>query len=301
MLRPDFLRQGDTVGIVSPSGPIQTDALDFAIKTLNSWGLQVKIGTHAFDRNGVFAGTDENRASDIQAMIDDTSVKAILCARGGYGAIRVAEMIDYAPLLQNPKWMIGFSDITVFHEVLNSLDIMSIHGAMAKTFPNITEDSLQSLHDILFGIAKPIEIPSSSYNKLGTCKGRLVGGNLSMIYSLRGVPFEYNYEDCILFIEDLNEYYYHIDRMMQNLLHSGVLSQISGLIVGTMSGMKNGTDTFAGSTEDIILDATKNYNYPVVFNFPSGHEEFNQAMMFGETYKLSVTKKKSTLKMLMIG
>ncbi len=295
MRKPDFLQKGDIVAIVSPSGPVSKGSLDFAINTLQSWGLQVKLGKHVYDSCGVFAGKDEDRASDIQKAINDKKVKAIICARGGYGAIRVVDSIDYTALQKQPKWFVGFSDITVFHEKLHSLGIQSLHGAMAKSFPNVTPESIQSLHDCLFGKSNAIQIQSNQFNKQGSCKGELIGGNLSMIYSLRGVPFEYDYTGKILFIEDLNEYYYHIDRMMQNLLHSGVLSKISGLIVGTMSGMRNGTDTFDGSIEDIILSATKDYTIPVVFDFPSGHEEKNQALIFGETYELKATKRKVKL------
>lgn len=298
MLKPDFLHKGDLVTIVSPSGPVKEGSLDFAIETLQSWGLKVKVGKHTYDKFGVFAGTDKNRAHDLQKAINDQKTKAILCARGGYGAIRVVDLIDFSSLQSNPKWLIGFSDITVFHEKLHSLGIQSIHGAMAKSFPNVTPESIQSLHNCLFGCADTIQLQPSPRNKQGSCKGELIGGNLSMIYSLRGVPFEYDYSGKILFIEDLNEYYYHIDRMMQNLLHSGILSRISGLIVGTMSGMKHGTDTYEGSVEDIILSVTKDYKIPVIFDFPSGHEDLNHALIFGEKYELKSTKKKVSLKII---
>lgn len=296
MITPDFLQKRDTVGIVAPSGPIKQDALDFAIKTLHEWGLQVKIGEHVFDKDGVFAGTDEVRASDFQEMIDDDNVKAIICARGGYGAIRIVDLIDFSSLMLHPKWIIGFSDITVLHARLQSLDIQSIHGAMAKGFSSVTDASLQSLHDTLFGSHTTYKIPRNTYNRCGSCSGTLVGGNLSMLYSMRGVDFEYDYNDKILFIEDLNEYYYHIDRMMQNLKHSGILSNIAGLIVGTMSGMKNGLDEFNGSIEDIILNAVGDSDYPVIFDFPAGHEEENQALIIGSTYRLNCTKRSVSLK-----
>ncbi|MCQ2958568.1 MAG: LD-carboxypeptidase [Bacteroidales bacterium] len=287
MIRPDFLQKGDTIAIVCPSGPIKEGSLDFAIETLNSWGLQVKIGKNVFNRYGVFAGTDEERAADFQEAIDDKEVKAILCARGGYGAIRIINRIDFSSLIFNPKWIIGFSDITVFHSRMSSLDIQSIHGVMAKGFGNVTSKSLQSLHDVLFGVIHNIQIATSKFNHLGKCKGQLVGGNLSMLYSMRGVDFEYDYNDKILFIEDLNEYFYHIDRIMQNLKHSGILQNIAGLVVGTMSGMRNGTDEYSGSIEEIILDAVDDCTYPVVFNFPSGHEDLNQTLIIGAEYSLT--------------
>ncbi len=295
MIQPNFLQKGDSVGIVSPSGPISSDSIDYAIKTLQSWGLKVVVGEHVFDSYGVFAGTDVDRASDVQAMIDDDSISAIICARGGYGAIRIANLIDYSRLFDNPKWLVGFSDITIFHAKLHALDVASIHGVMAKGFPHVTDESLQSLHDVLFGIVQPTKIQSNSRNRFGTCQGQLVGGNLSMLYSLQAIDFNYDYTDKILFIEDLNEYFYHIDRMMQNLKYSGVLSAISGLIVGTMSGMKNGKDAFKGDIEDIVLDAVSEYDYPVVFDFPSGHEDLNYALIMGGEYKLSCNTKTSRL------
>ncbi|MBR5433665.1 MAG: LD-carboxypeptidase [Bacteroidales bacterium] len=293
MIRPNFLEEGDTIAIVSPSGPIKSDALDFAIETLNSWGLRATIGKHAFNKCGVFAGTDNDRAADFQKALNDKKVKAILCARGGYGAIRIIDKLDFSKFIKNPKWIVGFSDITVFHAKLNSLGIQSIHGAMAKSFPSVTQKSLTSLHNALFGkYSQTLKSTNSKFNRPGSGKGELIGGNLSMLYSMRGVPFEYDYKGKILFVEDLNEYLYHIDRMIQNLKHSGILSQINGLVVGTMSGMKNGVDEYAGSIESIILDAVKDYDYPVMFDFPSGHEDANQAMIFGAQHKLNVKSTK---------
>ncbi|MBP5372370.1 MAG: LD-carboxypeptidase [Bacteroidales bacterium] len=289
MIRPKFLEEGDTIAIVSPSGPIKSDSLDFAIETINSWGLKASIGKHAFDKYGVFAGTDADRAADFQKALNDKKVKAILCARGGYGAIRIVDLLDFSKFLKHPKWIVGFSDITVLHAKLQSLGIESIHGTMAKSFSAVTEKSLKSLHDTLFGkYSQTLKSTKSKFNRAGKCKGELIGGNLSMLYSMRGVPFEYDYTGKILFIEDLNEYLYHIDRMIQNLKHSGILSRINGLVVGTMSGMKNGVDEYAGSIEEIILDAVSEYNYPVMFDFPSGHEAENHAMIFGAQHKMNV-------------
>ncbi|MBQ3676606.1 MAG: LD-carboxypeptidase [Bacteroidales bacterium] len=289
MIRPKFLEDGNTIAIVSPSGPIKSDSLDFAIETINSWGLKTSIGKHAFDKYGVFAGTDADRAADFQKALNDKKVKAILCARGGYGAIRIVDLLDFSKFLKHPKWIVGFSDITVLHAKIQSIGVESIHGTMAKSFPSVTEKSLKSLHDTLFGkYSQTLKSTKSKFNRAGKCKGELIGGNLSMLYSMRGVPFEYDYTGKILFIEDLNEYLYHIDRMIQNLKHSGILSRINGLVVGTMSGMKNGVDEYAGSIEEIILDAVSEYNYPVMFDFPSGHEADNQAMIFGTQHKMNV-------------
>lgn len=285
---PDFLQKGDLVAIVSPSGPIDSLYIEQAKITLESWGLRVYIGNNAVKRNGVFAGSDEERLSDFQNVLDSEEIKAIFCSRGGYGGIRIVEKINYSKFIAKPKWIIGFSDITVFHSKISKFSIASLHAAMPKNFNGITEQSLQSLRLVLFGIVDPVCWSSSKFNKNGVASGKVIGGNLSMLYSIRGLELEYSYKDCILFIEDLNEYLYHIDRIMQNLQLSGILSQISGLLVGSMSEMKNGVDAYGGSIESIILDAVSKYSYPVAFNFPSGHEKDNMPIILGGTYTLQV-------------
>ncbi len=289
---PAFLQKGDCVRIVSPSGPIDKKYIDSAIKTLNFWELEVEVGKNACNKKGVFAGTDSERKADLQDALDAKHVRAIFCARGGFGAIRIAPYLDYSNFISQPKWLIGFSDITVLHSQINKFGISSIHAAMPKNFGLVTKDSLDSLQKMLFGEKESVIIPSSKYNKSGSVTASLVGGNLSILYSIRGVSLEYDYTNKILFIEDLNEYVYHIDRMLQNFKHSGIFSKISGLIVGTMSGMKQGADNYDATTiEEVILDAVKEYDFPVCFDFPSGHEEFNQALLFGSEYSLNVNQK----------
>lgn len=295
MHRPNFLQKGDTVAIVSPSGPIKDNSLDFALETLSQWGLKVIIGKHVYEHWNVFAGSDASRAADFQEMVNNPNVKAIICSRGGYGAMRIINTIDFSAFATHPKWIVGFSDITIFHSQLNRLNYQSIHGVMAKGFANVTPDSLQSLHDALFGILHPINFSSECINRCGTCSGQLVGGNLSILYSLRGTPYEYDYTGKILFIEDLNEYLYHIDRMIQNLKHSDILRNVAGIIVGTMSNMKNGIDEYENSVEGIILEAVREYSYPVAFNFPSGHETLNQTILMGAQNTLSVEEKSAQL------
>ncbi|MDR2963032.1 MAG: LD-carboxypeptidase [Bacteroidales bacterium] len=285
---PAFLQQGNRVAIVSPSGPIDNSYIERAVEILERWGLQVWIAPHVCAHCGVFAGTDTERAADMQAAFNNPEIRAIFCSRGGYGAIRIVETLDYTQFLQNPKWLIGFSDITVFHSKLNTLGVASIHGAMPKNFEKITEKSLQSLHNVLFGKENTITWQANERNKRGTAQGRLVGGNLSILYSIRGLSLEYNYRNAILFIEDLNEYVYHIDRMLQNLKLSGILAHLSGLIVGGMTDMKQGADTFGITIEELILDICKDYSFPIAFNFPSGHGAQNKAFVVGEEYFLTV-------------
>lgn len=295
---PQFLQTGDTVAIVSPSGPIDSSYIEKGKEILESWGLRVWTAPHVCARHGVFAGTDEERTADMQTTLNNPEIRAIFCSRGGYGAIRIVEQLDFTMFLQNPKWIVGFSDITVFHSKLSSLGIGSIHGAMPKNFETIHAQSLQSLQNIIFGKQEAIEWQASNYNKTGLAQGKLVGGNLSVLYSIRGLSLEYDYRNTILFIEDLNEYVYHIDRIMQNFKLSGVLSQLAGLIVGGMTNMKNGVDKYSASIEELILDACKDYNFPVAFDFPSGHGAENEAFVVGQTYSLNVEKEKAKLKII---
>jgi len=292
---PKFLQPGDQVAIVSPSGPINSSYIERGTEILERWGLQVWTAPHVCARSGVFAGTDEERSADMQTALNNPEIRAIFCSRGGYGAIRIVEQLDYTAFLQNPKWIAGFSDITVFHSKINTLGVASIHGAMPKNFETIHAGSLQSLHDILFGMQKTIEWRASNYNKRGTARGALVGGNLSVLYSIRGLSLEYDYKGAILFIEDLNEYVYHIDRMMQNLKLSGILSQLSGLVVGGMTDMKQGVDEYRTSIETLVSDVCKEYDFPIAFDFPSGHGAENEAFIVGQMYALHVGEESATL------
>ncbi|MDR0941092.1 MAG: LD-carboxypeptidase [Bacteroidales bacterium] len=292
---PTFLQSGDIVAIVSPSGPIDVSYIDKGKEILESWGLQVWTAPHVCARHGVFAGTDEERSADMQAALNSQEIRAIFCSRGGYGAIRIVEQLDYTAFLQNPKWIIGFSDITVFHSKINTLSVASIHGAMPKNFETIHAESLQSLRNAIFGTRKNIEWQANNCNKLGCAQGRLVGGNLSVLYSIRGLSLEYDYRNAILFIEDLNEYVYHIDRMLQNLKLAGILSQLAGLIVGGMTNMKQGVDTYGMSIEQLITDTCKEYDFPIAFDFPSGHGAENEAFVIGQSYSLRIDKDKAKL------
>ncbi len=296
LILPQFLQTGDLVAIVSPSGPIDVSYIERGVAILESWGLQVWTASHVCACSEVFAGTDEERTADMQVALDNPKVRAIFCSRGGYGAIRIVEQLDYTAFLKNPKWIIGFSDITVFHSKINTLGVATIHGAMLKNFESVTAESLQSLRNLLFGEQQTTVWQVNVCNKQGKAHGTLVGGNLSVLYSIRGLPLEYDYRGAILFIEDLNEYVYHIDRMMQNLKLSGILSQLSGLIVGGMTDMKQGVDEYNVSIEELILNVCKDYNFPVAFNFPSGHGAENEAFVMGETYVLNVENTQSFLR-----
>lgn len=293
---PKYLKQNDKVVILSPSGKIEAQWVEGLKELLESYGLLVNVAEHALCENGRFAGTDEERIKDLQEAIDDHDVRAIFCSRGGYGLARIIDKIDFSSLGEDPKWIVGFSDITVLHNALGKVGVASIHGIMAKHI-TLKAEGLDNLMTMLFGGNVAYEVPAHEFNKEGEATGELVGGNLSVLYGLRGTPFDIDYRGKILFIEDLSERLYHIDRMMQNLRLGGVFAQISGLVVGQFTDIDE-DDSFSGGVYGVIRDAVKDYNIPVCFNFPAGHVDNNQPLKMGANYKLEVLKDKAILKCL---
>jgi len=288
---PTYLKPGDLVQIISPSGNINPDYIDGATKVLRNWGLKVSEGEFARAEYGRFAGKKEQRISDLQFALDCPNVKAILCSRGGYGVAQIIDKLDFSKFQQAPKWLIGFSDITILHNAISNLGIASIHGIMAKHLTELSEDSEQTLQlkNILFGKKPVYKITVDEHNRVGKTNGKLIGGNLSVFVGMSGTPFDLPYEKNVLFIEDIDEQPYHIDRMMRNLRLSGALSKISGLIVGQFSDCEE--DPLMKQTiHEIIFDAVSDYNYPVCFNFPAGHVEYNLPIILGEEVKLDVTQ-----------
>lgn len=290
MIIPDYLKKGDRIRIVTPAGKVQKDKILAGIELLQDIGYEVLIGNHVFDRFFQYAGTDQQRASDLQVAINDPQTRAIICARGGYGTVRLIEKTDFSPLLKNPKWLIGFSDITILHTVLNKLGLASIHGAMPAFFLENKKPtrSFLSLIELVSSGKSQIETNTHSMNRAGVCSGELVGGNLSLLYSLQGTPWQLDTKDKILVIEDLSEYYYHLDRMMQNLRLSGQLKHLSGLVVGGFTEMKENDSAFGKSANEIILEAVHDFDYPVCFDFPVGHIPKNLSLMLGSQYQLEV-------------
>ena len=296
MITPRFLKPNDKVVILSPSGKIEAQWVEGLKEVLESYGLIVSVGEHALCGNGRFAGTDEERIKDLQEAIEDQDVRAIFCSRGGYGLARIIDKIDFSSLAKDPKWVVGFSDITVLHNALGRVGVVSIHGIMAKHI-TLKAEGLENLMSMLFGREVDYEIPAHELNKVGEATGELVGGNLSVLYGLRGTPFDIDYQGKILFIEDLGERLYHIDRMIQNLRLGGVFEQIRGLVVGQFTDIDE-DDSFAGGVYGVIAEAVKDYNIPVCFNFPAGHVENNQPLKMGAEYYLEVQKNKTILKCL---
>jgi len=297
MITPEFLQKGDTVAIVSTARKVSKEELKPGLDLLEKWGLKVILGKTIEAEQNQFAGDDALRTTDFQAMLDNPNVKAIWCARGGYGTVRMVDGLDFSKFKQNPKWIIGYSDITVLHSHLHNLGVETLHAQMPLDIENKTEETATSIKRVLFG--EPYKISFTSEEKkltrTGKATGQLVGGNLSVLYSILGSISSANTDGKILFIEDLDEYLYHIDRMMQNLKRSGFLKNLSGLIVGGMSDMNDNTIPFGKTASEIITEAVSEYNFPVCFNAPAGHIKDNRALIMGRNVTLEVTEKEAKL------
>ena len=295
IIRPSNLKQGDQVGIISTARKISKEELSFAKKTIENWGLKVVFGKNIFEEYNQFAGKDLQRAFDLQEMIDNPKIKAIICARGGYGTVRILDLVDFSGLKANPKWITGFSDITALHSTLHNLNISSLHSTMPVNFQTNTNTSLESLKQALFGKPISYRFSSNKLNRIGNSEGKVVGGNLSIIYSLLGSSSDIKTYGKILFLEDLDEYLYHIDRMMINLKRNGKLNNLAGLIIGGMSDMNDNTIPFGKNAIEIIAETVSEYDYPVAFNFPAGHIKNNNTILLGQTAKLEITINNSSL------
>lgn len=293
-LRPPYLREGDTIAVVSPSGRIAARADTAKVRErLESWGLHVLFGTHYADRSQpYFAGTDAERAADLQRMLDDPSVKAVIAFRGGYGSVRLLPHLDLRRLREHPKWLAGFSDITTLHLVLRRLRIESIHGQMPAgfLFDEGTEDpSAESLREALFGLTRRIDTPPHPLNRPGRATGRLAGGNLAVICAATGTPEELLTDSpTVLFIEEVGEFVYRIDRMMQSLARSGKLRNLRAVVVGHLTDMMGEKKFGVADACRIISDYTQELGIPVLFGFPAGHDEPNLSLYLGREVTVTV-------------
>ncbi len=285
-----FLKANDKVAIMAPAKQIARTEIDVAVKTLIDWGLQVVVGETIDSKYFQFSAPKEQRLDELQALMDDPDIKAIFFARGGYGSIQIIDNLDLKAFKKNPKWLIGFSDITVFHAHLHSkIAATTLHATMPLNFEKNSKESLSTLKEALFKGKMKYELKSKhKLNRKGKGKGEIVGGNLSILYSLLGSKSFPNLKGKILFIEDLNEYYYHLDRMMYALKRAGALKDLKGLIVGQFSDMQEAALPFDKNSEEIIYDAVKDYKFPVYFNFPAGHVSDNRALIFGKAVKIEV-------------
>lgn len=287
---PPYLRAGDKVGIVCTARKTGRPEIDHAVRKLKSWKLEPVIGNSVGVSLNQFAGDDWFRARDVQWMMENPEIKAIFCARGGYGTVRIVDKLSYKPLEKNPKWMIGFSDVTVLHSHIHSqLNIETVHGPMAINFKASSRDALDSLRDVLFGRKVRYKVKSHKLNVEGKAKGQLVGGNLSVLYSISGSRSDISTEGKILFLEDLDEYLYHVDRMMMQMKRNNKLRKLAGLIVGGFTKMKDNETPYGMNALEIIHEHTKDYGYPVAFGFPAGHISDNRALIIGRKAQLAVT------------
>ena len=298
MITPSYLKKGDSIGIVATARKISLSELKPAIDKFTEWGLNVVLGKNIFYESNQYAGTDEQRLSDIQQMLDDDSIKAIIVARGGYGTVRIIDKIDFSKFEKNPKWIIGYSDITVLHSHIHqNFGIETLHATMPLNFPVGGKDNnaILSLKKALFGEKIIYEIGINSLNKNGKVSGIVTGGNLSLLYALASTPSYIDTSGKVLFIEDLDEYLYHIDRMMMQLKRSGKLKNLAGLVVGGMTEMKDNTISFGKTAYEIIADAVSEYNYPVCFGFPAGHIEDNRALILGRKINVNISSENAKI------
>lgn len=296
MITPPYLQKGDTVAIVATARKNIDDNLKPAIELLKSWGLEVKVGNSIGLDFHQLAGTDEQRAKDFQEQLDNPNIKMIWCVRGGYGTVRMIDLLDFTKFKQNPKWIVGFSDVTVLHSHLNTMGYKSIHGIMPVTVGKATKEAKETLRVALFNNERlEYDLLPHPMNKFGKAKGELVGGNLSILYSLFGSPSAIDCNDKILFIEDLDEYLYHIDRMMMNLKRNGCLESIKGILVGGMTKMKDNDIPWGKDALQIVEDVTKKYNIPIVYEFPAGHIRDNRALVLGTQVELEVNNECSKI------
>jgi muramoyltetrapeptide carboxypeptidase len=297
MIRPPLLRKGDTVGIAAPSSYLLKAELEPGLDLIRSWGLKVITGKHVFRKHNSFAGTDDQRAGDFQSMLDDPDIRAIICARGGYGTIRIIRQLNFAGFLKHPKWIAGCSDVTVLHGYLQNLGVESLHSEMPRFVPPAEPDlvSMDSLRAALFGETRQYVLPPHPENRTGKSTGIVVGGNLSVLYSMAGSDLEPDLQGRILFIEDIGEYLYHIDRMMMNLAVRNRLKDLKGLIVGTMNNMMVSGSGYTKPAYSVIRDAVSPYDFPVMFGFPAGHTHPNLSLILGREVEIAVNRKQCTV------
>jgi len=300
LIRPAYLKAGDTVAIVAPSGILKNRDREVqqAVDLLKDWGLNAIVGEHVFSKADHFAGTDEERCEDLQKAMDDPTISAIWCARGGYGTVRILDKLDYTKLKENPKWIIGYSDITALHNQLHNQGFESLHALMCVSLTqDITEvqESVDTFKAALFGNPSNYDLEGSKYNREGEAKGQLIGGNLTILHTMLGSDTSLDTSGKILFIEEIGEYKYHIDRMLQSMKRAGYFENLKGLVVGDMSKLRKNTTLWGTSIEQLILDATADYDFAIAFNMPAGHEKDNRALVLGREVELKVGKEKSSL------
>ena len=300
MIQPPYLKAGDTVAIVAPSGILNNREAEVqrSKALLNSWGLHVLVGKYVFSKDHHFAGTDEERCEDLQKALDDPSIKAIWCARGGYGTVRIIDKLDFTKFKKHPKWIVGYSDITVLHNTMNNLGYQSLHAMMCTSMTEDQKDlyeTIATFKKALFGEPLSYTLEGSEYNRVGTITAPLVGGNLTILQTMLGSKSSIDLKGKILFIEEIGEYKYHIDRMLQSMKRAGYFDDCVGVLVGDMTKIKKNTTPWGSSIEQLIIDALAEYKFPIAFHMHAGHDADNRALFLGRTVQLTVGTAQSTL------
>lgn len=298
--QPPYLQSGDTVAIVAPSGILKnrTGEIERAKTLLKSWGLHAVVGKHVFNQGHHFAGTDDERCEDFQDALDNPKISAIWCARGGYGAVRILDKLDYSKFKMNPKWIIGYSDITALHNQVHILGFQSIHAMMCTSLQDDTEtikETISTFKKAIFGTPLTYTLAGSKYNKQGNVTAPVTGGNLTILHTMLGSDTSINTSGKILFIEEIGEYKYHIDRMLQSLKRAGYFDNCKGVIIGDFTKIKKNTTPWGTSIEQLILNVLKDYDFPVAFGMHAGHAKDNKALILGKSVDLTVNNIQSTI------
>lgn len=297
MITPPLLKRGDRVAVVAPAGKVKKDVLDVAVRKLERWDLKVVVGENVMSKSHSYlAGSDEERLEDLQEALDNRRVKAIFCARGGYGTTRILNRIDFTKFRKYPKWIVGFSDITALHLRFSGMGYESIHASMPSQFGDAAaQPSLESLYQMLFKGPSAIIANPGKGNIEGKATGEVIGGNLSIIMDSMGTPIEPEMKNKILVIEEIEEFKYKLDRMLTQLKRTGKLDKLAGLVIGYMTNIKDSNTPFGEAVNDIIRRQVEEYGYPVAYNFPIGHEHPNMAWRYGSKMTLTVTAEQATL------
>lgn len=298
LVQPNYLKAGDTIAIVAPAGILKNReaTIQKAKKLAESWGLKVVLGKNIYKQNNHFSGTDQERCQDFQEALDNPNIKAIWAARGGYGSVRILDLLDFTKFKQNPKWVIGYSDITAFHNHIHNLGFETLHAMMPTSLeekPETTVETIASFKKVLFGQEISYTIPSSTYNRTLSFKeinGQIIGGNLAILASMLGSESQLNTKNKILFIEEIGEYKYSIDRMLQSLKRAGYFTKVNAVLIGNMSSIKKNSTAWGSSIEQLILEAIPE-DIPVLFYFPAGHEADNRALIFGKNIGIEINDK----------
>lgn len=298
--QPPFLKQGDTVAIVAPAGILKNreGEINKAKVLLKRWGLRTVVGKHVFNQENHFAGTDDERCEDFQNALDDSSIKAIWCARGGYGSVRILDKLNWDAFKMSPKWVIGYSDITAIHGAVQNLGYQSLHAMMCTSLQDdevTIKETITTFKDAIFGAPQNYILEGSKYNRPGNAQAPIVGGNLTMLHTMLGSKTSLDTSGKILFIEEIGEYKYHIDRMLQSLKRAGYFDKCSGVIVGDMTKIKRNTTPWGSTIEQLILDVLSEYSFPIAFNMKAGHDKDNRAFILGKTAAFTVNKRQTSI------